>query len=238
MASKTSSPLITPDIVEGDNGEQGRLVWSIDDCEFGGSATTPNSTSCLGQSTFMDGSYSIDARRTVVGLRDTSYIIFDSIIPDNPNSVSIELTDARVRNYRIFDVRPDATEAFRAFELASARIAGIVDPITGENRQNRGAYEIATPVARFENIRILEPTRAIVFNEGKTFNVLVSSANLDAFNGSYEGLSATNYIRGQVVIDGTVVAIDAPLDPEFEQTAFDASYACTQDLVATIPPAP
>ena len=227
--------LISPDIVEGDDGERGRLVWSIDDCEIQGSATSADSTDCVGGRRFQDGSYVIDAQRTVVGLRDTDYIIFDSIIPDTPNSVVLELSDAGVENYRIFDVRPNESDAFRAFEMEQGRIAAIVEPILGENASSRGTYDIATPVARFSAVRLLEGTEVTVFNDGKTFKVYVDSAQLEGFNGSYSGFG-TNELRGQVVIDGTTVTISLPLDPDFEQQSFDESYACTTDLVATIPP--
>ena len=230
--------LIFPDVVEGDNGDQGRLVWSVDDCEIRGSATVPNSTNCEGGRSFEDGRFVIDARRTVVGLRDTELIIFDSIIPDNPNSTIIEITDARLENYNLFDVRPNETESFRGLQIPRGRIAGIVEPITGENASSRGSYDIATPVARLTAVRVLEGFRATIFNEGKTFSVYVDRAQLEGFNGSYAGLGVTNYLRGEVVIDGTLVTIDGPLDPSFEQTSFDASYACTTDLVATIPPVP
>ncbi|MEL7368021.1 MAG: hypothetical protein AAFN74_03845 [Myxococcota bacterium] len=227
---------IDPDIVEGDDGEQGRLVWSIDDCTINGSTTQPNSTDCNGATRFMAGRYVLDARRTVRGRRDTDFIIFDSIIPDTPNSVIIELEDARIQNYQIYDIRPDELQPFRAFEVADGRLAAIVEPITGENQQNRGSYDIATPVAGFSAVRVLQPAEVVVFTEGKTFKVNLEHAQLEGFNGSYDRLGITNYIRGEVIIDGTRVFIDAPLDVEYDQVAFDESYACTTDLVSTITP--
>ena len=186
----------------------------------------------------MDGRYVVDARRTVVGRRDTDYIIFDSIIPDTPTSVSIELTDARVQNFHIFDVRPNENSAFRGLQMPNARFAAVVEPVLGEDAQDRGSYDIPTPVVGFRGVQLLEGARATVFTEGKTFTVFVDSAQLEGFNGSYDGLGVTNYLRGSVVIDGTEVLIDAELDPDFEQESFDRSYACTTDLVATIPPVP
>ncbi|MEM7677358.1 MAG: hypothetical protein AAF449_15270, partial [Myxococcota bacterium] len=125
---------IDPDIVEGDDGGPGRLVWSVDNCVINGSTTQPNSTDCMGGRRFMSGRYDLDARRTVRGRRDTDFVIFDSIIPDTPNSVVIELEDARLQNYRIYDIRPNEFDPFRGFEIPDGRLAAIVEPITGENR--------------------------------------------------------------------------------------------------------
>lgn len=227
---------LAPDRVEGDDGEPGLVEWNIENCELRGSGTQPNSTDCLGGRRFMDGRYSIDAKRTVSGTRDTEFLFFASVIPDSPESVVIELKDVRVENYRIFDVRPGETEAYRAFEIEAGHLAGIVEPILGENAQDRGTYDIPTPVVRFSAVQVLQGFRATVLNDGKIFRPFVNFAQLEGFNGSYAGLGFTNYLSGQIDIDGTLVNVDLPLDPDFEQVSFDESYACTTDLVATIVP--
>ena len=138
----------------------------------------------------------------------------------------------------MYSVRPGETAAYQGIEIERARIAGIVEPITGENRENRGHYDIATPVARLTAVRLLEGAHVTIFSEGKTFTAYIDSAQLEGFNGSYVGLGLTNYLQGQIVVDGYPVTIDAVLDPSFEQTTFDQSYRCTENLAALIPPVP
>jgi len=55
-----------------------------------------------------------------------------------------------------------------------------------------------------------------------------------AFNGTYDGQS--NSISGSVTVGGTAVPLADPrLNPDFDQDAFDATYACTPDLVEPVP---
>ena len=228
---------IAPDSVEGDDGQPGRIVWTIDDCEMNGSPIVPNSVDCLGYRRYMAGRHLMDARLTVVGRREAEYVVFDSIVPDRPDAVTIDVLDARVSNYRIFDARPTELDAYRALEMPQGRLTGIVEPILGENDQARGTYDIATPVVKFSAVQLLEGARATVLTEGKYFSAYVDSAQLEGFNGSYVGLpGVTNTLRGQISIDGTLIDLDLPLDPDFEQTSFDESYACEAGLVATVPP--
>jgi hypothetical protein len=61
------------------------------------------------------------------------------------------------------------------------------------------------------------------------------TANIQALNGSFGGQS--NTLSGQVTIDGNSASFrNLPLDPNFNQTVFDQSYACTPNLSAPIPP--
>jgi hypothetical protein len=89
------------------------------------------------------------------------------------------------------------------------------------------------------NVILRDAPITIIF-EGKTFNVHVQDANIEAFNGSWVDRGLTNHIAGTITVDGTPIRLTTAdgLDPDFMQADFDARYGCTDNLRSTIPPAP
>jgi hypothetical protein len=234
--------LLFPDEVIGDPGQTGSMTWSIEGCEVGQSE--PYEVDCVENRRFGSGGAFADARRTVRGLREKvieigNFGLIDSIVPDSHESVTIELPYVELDGFEAYEIAPSASEPERAITIERGTLSAVVQPITGENASKPGAYDVPTDVARLTEIHLRDADVRIFF-EGKTFRVHVSDADLDAFNGSYAGMSMTNLIEGAITIEGKRVELPAaaPLDPDYDQAAFDARYACTEDLSATIPPAP
>lgn len=227
---------INPSRVTGDTGDMGELEWAITGCNIdrptGGD---PVDRDCFGQRRYMTGRVDVDATRTVSGRRVSEYWIFDSIVPITHDSVQIALDHVGLDRVEIYEVAPNATEAFRAIRFEEGQLSAVVMPIVGENAGEPGRYDVATPVAFMSDIR-LSDAPVTLYSEGKTFEVFVRTANLRAFNGSWGEMGMTNTLQGSIVVDGTQIDIDGALNPTFEQRAFDASYTCDSELMRRIPP--
>jgi hypothetical protein len=119
----------------------------------------------------------------------------------------------------------------------SARATGISRPITGEAADTPGAYFIAIPVTRFDNIRYSDADVTLRVG-GKSFRLHIAGTDLDAFNGAFDG--RVNELVGQMSVNGTPYSLpvspdDTELDPEYEQAHFDSMYVCYDNLAEPVP---
>jgi hypothetical protein len=127
--------------------------------------------------------------------------------------------------------------------LVSGSVDVQVNPIGGQSIGSSMAlgapvYSISTPVARFTNLTATNVV-AMLQNGPKYFQVTINTSDLDAFNGSFD--MSTNELGGSITLDGQAFTLptnpaDVGLSPTYSQTQFDAYYACTPDLTATVPP--
>jgi len=226
-----------PDRVEGDTGDLGLLEWNIDGCTMGRSGSSqqqPVSIDCNGRERFWGGSTRIDAQRIVTGMRVDEYWIFDSIEPDDPTSVEIDLQQVLLTNFEVWEDESGVVSPLRALAIEGGTLSGVVAPITAERADDHGIFDISTPVAQMRNLS-LSGAPVTVRAEGMTFKLFVSEANFNAFNGSYNGLGLTNELQGYIVIDGVRVDFDTGLDPAFNQADFNASYVCSGDMRNPVP---
>lgn len=233
--------LLRPSDVQGQPGSQGQMQWSISDCVLTrGPSSPPVETDCLGREKFVNGTARVSACRTVSGTREKlinigSISIIDSIVPNSPESVQLNLQNVELNRFFVFELEPGQSIPQRSIMIRSGTLSAIVSPITGENQSEVGTFDIGTPVAHMTNIR-LQNADVTITSEGKTFNLHVDDAALEAFNGSYAGAGMTNLLRGTLWIEGHEVSFPSSsfLDPEYDQADFDARYACTEDLRQTI----
>ena len=76
-------------------------------------------------------------------------------------------------------------------------------------------------------------------NLGSVVNLVNADDHCGFSSEAYDGVGRANFIRGSITIDGR--RIDYPpgaaLDSGFDQSDFDARYACTEDLAAPVAPA-
>ncbi len=150
----------------------------------------------------------------------------DLVIPTRPDAVEIELSRVELAGATV-----SAPGVFASFDHGV--LSGLVHPVLARDDGLLGAYRVATPVAWFERLAARDVPLAIV-RDGRTIQIALDSAELEAFNGSFDGRS--NFVRGTVVLGGVTVEIEpTALDPDFDQATFDASYACTESLGSPVP---
>ncbi|MFZ5468250.1 MAG: hypothetical protein ACOZIN_02335 [Myxococcota bacterium] len=226
---------LNPTRVEGDDGSFGLLAWQVADCRVGQTGVSLVSQSCDGKRTLSTGYAQVDAERVVTGERDTAYAVADSIIPRTPDAVTITLSDVLLTDFSAYSLPSGAVSPVARLVLHSGRLFAVVAPIVGERQSEPGRFDVPTPVATFSNVRLLDAYATLEVG-GMRFTLVIPETRLLAQNGSLRGVS--NTLSGTLRL-GSGLTIDlaaVPLDPDFEQTAFDASYACTPDLKAPIPP--
>lgn len=227
--------MVDPDRAVGDEGQHGLLEWSIDGCGISHGPGTPSGVDCVGVETYWQGGLQIDARRTVTGLRTSEYWIFDSIIPSDPASVRIELEQVGLNNFSVWNMEGGEVYPTQGVAIGGGTLSGVVMPITAERRDDPGRYDVATPVAHMEHLRLRAAPLQI--RSGRmTFEVFVDDSDIEAFNGSYAGAGMTNALAGHIVVDGRRVELAAPLVPGYSQADFDASYMCDGAVRARVAP--
>jgi hypothetical protein len=238
-------PLLNPSSVTGSDGQQGSMEWTIQGCDLPrqdrNAAAAPTSTDCLQRRGFDLGKATVSGMRHVDGLRqDINLLIatIHSITPNSPKSVKLHLDNVAFAEFNTYSLDPNQTAPPRSVTIHRGTMSALVEPITGEEANTPGKFDIATQVARMSNVAVRDAAVTIVY-QGKTFNVHVDSAMLDAFNGSFAETGEKNLISGTISLGGQTYALDREaLDPEFNQADFDARYACTANLKAPIPAAP
>lgn len=226
-----------PSRVEGSNGNPGLLEWNLTDaCTLGSaSGVVTRSTDCLGVQSLVSGTADVLAQRIVTGIRDTQFVIFDSIIPNSRDSLSITLRNTQVNGFAAYTLAPSETAPAAKLVLLSGTLSGTVIPGLGERRSKAGVFDIPTPVATFTDIQLHDATAQLEVGS-KRFLLSIPAAQLSALNGSLKGQS--NSLSGTVVLGQSTVTIPAgtKLNPNFNQDVFDSSYSCTADLATVVPP--
>jgi hypothetical protein len=225
---------LRPQTVVGDAGELGSMSWQIDACELGGSSPVEIDQDCSGGRRMMSGTVSIDATRTVTGLREKRLLVIDSIIPKTRNAVTVELSSVLLNQLASYSLPAGTNTPTAKLTVHSGTLSAVVKPVLGERMSEPGTFDLATPVSAMTQITLTN-ARVTLNSGAKTFVFTIPSARLDAFNGTF--MSSSNSLAGSLQVDGKMVTIDPmALNPDFDQTAFDASYRCTEDLRAVIPP--
>ncbi|MEW5850456.1 MAG: hypothetical protein AB2A00_16850 [Myxococcota bacterium] len=230
-----ASVLGAPTDVQGNPGSPGSITWAANACAMGPlPADTTIAPDCLGGATKASGTATATATKMVTGLRNTD----PPIVPVSRDAATFTITSLVFDAFNAYSVPTGVTVPTGKMTLTGTATA-TVSPIGGESNTNAGVYSISTPVAGLSNVQTTNAT-AVLFLEGKTFNVTIDSADLDAFAGSYD--TQTNTLSGTISVDGRAVTLpinpaDPTLDPSYDQTTFDSSYACTPDLKEPVPAA-
>jgi hypothetical protein len=222
-----------------DVGDMGSLTFFTEACAMNASPEnvgTPASVDCVGKEKHRSGQVTVTSTRVVEGELEVISIfgiaVADSIIPRVRDAVSISLEDVTFTDFKMWSVRPDGGEDLGVLDIASGSGSALVSPILGENADDAGVFMTPTPVSALDDVNFSDMS-AVLYADGKIFKLDIASTSLRAFNGTYQGQS--NLIAGSIVVNGETIEL-APqgLDPEFEQSAFDASYECTENLTAVI----
>ena len=237
--------LLIPEEAEGAAGENGLLTHATDRCVVG-AEEEPRvfDSDCQQTDAIVDGTATVIASRTVTGLRDDiidlSFLdpllgIFDandalkSITPASHEAVSIDVQSAVLEDYVSYTLPLEDSEPVGSLTIESGEIKGIVRPIMQERVGSPGTYDIATPAAYIEDLEVFN-LKGVLLGQGKVFNVEIEYAYLSATNGIFGGEG--NVVNGQVKVNGKMVELkeNTILNPDFDQDAFNQSYACEEGL--------
>lgn len=226
-----------PTLVTGNNGQQGTIQWDIQNCRIGqSSGVQMASTDCTAITTLIAGTANVSGRRIVKGERHSEFVIFDSIVPQTRDALSLDLMNTTLSEYSVYKVPAGTAEPYAKLVVHSGTLSGKVTPGLGERTSKPGVFDVGTPVATFTNVQLMNANATLTV-AGKRFTLSIPNAQLQGLNGSLNGMS--NFISGSVAL-GTGTTINLPagtiLDPDFTQAGFDATYSCTADLRSLIPP--
>lgn len=216
-----------------DAGQTGTVTSAVAMCTLEESSLEAVGDDCLRDKTYVGGRVTMSGTREASGriVRRTGRTTVDPLTRDPYR----DGFDATFEGYRLWTLSRDV--ATPRVEIEIARGSGHIDlvPIMGENEETPGVFDVPTPVGRAPRVTVAD-VDARLASEGRWFAVHVDSAELEVASGMYQG--AGNFIRGYVVIDGERVELadGTPLDDAYDQTIFDASYACAPELLETVPP--
>lgn len=228
----------TPDtapVVTGTPGGPGSILQTANaNC----GATLPPAftlaTDCLGNTTHAGGTFAAaTATKTVNGVATGSS---PPIAPVTRDAAHLALNNVLFTGWNVYDQAPSAG-AIAAAVTVTGTASVTVDPVAGRSISlSTGApiYSISTPVAA---IGVTMASGTVVVQSGsKTFNVAVTNVDVDAFAGAWVD-GGSNDVAGTLSVDGEAVTIAAgsPLVTPFDQTVFDSTYVCTDDLGEVVP---
>ncbi len=237
--------LLIPEEAEGDAGEMGMLTHATERCVVGAlEEERVFDTDCVQTDSIVDGTATVIASRTVTGLRDDiidlSFLdpllgLFDandalkSITPASHEAVTIDIQSAILEDYVSYTLPLGDTEPVGSFTIESGEMKGTVRPIMQQRVGSPGTYDIATPAAYVEDVEVFN-LKGVLLGQGKIFNVEIEYAYLTAKNGIFQGEG--NTVNGRVKVNGKMVELDEDtvLNPDFDQDAFNQSYACEEGL--------
>lgn len=223
--------LIFPTETIGDVGEMGSMTWDIEACSVGNDSLTVQAEDCIGGATFQQGHAEIDATRTVEGERTTQFLVIDAIEPRDSSSVHIYLNEARLSELVVYPLAAGQSTPLGKLTIHEGTLSALVEPATGARADAPATFDVPTPVARISDVH-LRNARATLEAQGKVFEILIADSQLDAVNGVIGG--TTNQITGSILIDGDTVEVGGALNPTFNQSTFEDSYLCTENLAGPV----
>lgn len=194
-------------------------------CEITLPADTLLSTDCNGVETRGGGTVRVSGTKSVTG-----FFTGDPAQPIVPTSrdpavfaLTMDFTDFLVTN----------SASTSRMTINSGSFTATMTPRTGLDTTS-GACSISTPVLTFDAISIASATQVTLVSDGKTFILPVTASDLDAQNGTKGAV--TNQLTGSISVDGADLTVPTPgatnqLDPDYVQATFDASFACTPNLL-------
>lgn len=214
-------------------GDLQTLSFDAEGCTVGG---TPHFVveDCVGADYYLDGYATGTGTKTVTG---RVVLDDDPLQPRDRRSAEVNFSHIALEDVTALELAPFAGEWEPFLTLHNGTLSGTSLPVTGEAEDDHGAFFIKIPVSEFRDIR-LRGSDVTLQNGDMTFKLSVDNSSLYAFNGSY--LHDSNWLHGQITVNGTSydigsAALPIALDPDFAQSAFDASYECIDNLRGLVP---
>jgi hypothetical protein len=210
--------------IQGNTGDSGgSATYTIaQPCTLQFTQQTTDKTDCNQVTTYVTGQAMVTGTKTVRG-----YVSGDpnqAIVPTSRDPARVDLSAT------LTDLKVWKAPGGNAITLHSGQISGTVIPRLAID-QTTGACSIVTPVVEFDHVQV-QGAQIGILSQNKYFEMRVDSSDLSAQNGNKNG--TTNQLTGSISIDGEQFSIPAygpnVLDPNYDQTAFDRSYACVPNL--------
>ncbi len=222
-----SSPAVggTPALTGTVGKSDGQAVFTIGTpCVITLPADTLLSTDCNMVTTKGGGKVTVTGTKTVRGFRTGNPL--QPIVPTTPEPALFDLTLV-FENFEL--KKSDSTSSLL---IKTGGFSGKVSPRTAID-STTGACSISTPVAGFTDMSWTAGSTVQLTTDGNKFDLGVGASMLTAQNGN-KSPTATNVISGTITVDGMPYQLAAggePLDTAFVQATFDASFACTPNIV-------
>ena len=211
--------------IEGSLGQDGGMVEVTisSPCQISFSEDTVIGQDCRRQKTYASGTIEVTGTKKVYG-----YLTGDQAQPVVPMSRDPVVFDLGV-DFSHFAIWNEAGDNILSVE--SGYLSGKVYPRMALNK-DLGICSSASPVTSFEDLHWSNAVANLKSGE-LNLPVRLEASNLLAQNGTKDELS--NYLQGSMTLNGTQYNIPVfgqpTLDPDFEQSSFDASWSCIPSLI-------
>lgn len=219
-----------------DHGDgTGTARWVIQDCVLGDATHMKLvDEDCKGKQTYFSGTATVTGTKTVTGELTAAY---PPIQPLHRRAVRFDVQEIHLRDFAVIDYAAGSDAPQPYLVIHDAVMRGVLVPVTGEAIAHPRRYYIATPVLEFRGVELVSAAVTLHYGDG-LFDFTLSQADLDAFNGEYQGSS--NSLSGSIRFEGDRYDVpgndyDPGLDPKYDAAAFAASYACKPNLLEPIP---
>jgi hypothetical protein len=184
-------------------------------------------TDCIGTTTTVGGTVSLSGTKVITGHLTGSQT--SPIVPGSRTAAVLDHTYT-FTSFHAYSLAAGQTTPTGKLTF-SATLDAELHPVATDSQSAPGIYAVSTPIASFAAVTVTTGGEATLVSSGSTFVFSLDAASLTALSGSYEGDS--NDLEGSITIDGFPVTIAAgtPLDPAFDQTAFESTYTCAGNAV-------
>lgn len=204
------------------------LQFFINTCQIDVPMATELQRDCQQNATFAEG------RLTATGTRAVGGVFFmpQQLVPVTPTNTMIGISELRLNDFTTYSLRPGQTTVSTQLQFVGGTASYWFNPVAGEDAMIPGVFDQATPVAEVGMIEI-DNAPVSLRTDGRTFNVRIDSASLEAFIGTFGNRS--NELSGTITLDGQTFDLGMiDLDPTFNQTTFDLGYVCNPQLRAPV----
>ncbi len=166
----------------------------------------------------------------------TMTLVLPPLPPFGPmarDGVAVSLGQVRPQGWSVRVRTPGMEDAVAT--LDGGMLSAMLHPVMGEHDRYPALYIIPTPIAGWSDV-VVEGVTLTIKTGPKTLRFRVDEAHLVAFSGAYAG--QRNLVAGSVTLDGQRFDLGTlPLDPDYTQERFDASYVgCTPSLRGAVSP--
>lgn len=209
-------------------------------CQSGFASDTQISTDCLGTETHASGAFITAAgTKFINGLFTGANPPF---VPTTRDAATLTLGPITFAGWHVQD--EDSLGAVAsAVTVTSGTASLVVAPVAGRNAAASAGFATdvfteKTGIAAISDLTMASGELTIV-SEGKTFNLTVTDAAIDAFAGAFfDGATVVgaNEISGTITVDGSVVTVGGPLSADYDQATFDSTYSCNAALGGDVVP--